>query len=641
MTNTLTDLAHRAGIVARYTDATGKVHDTNPDTQLALLTAMGVLPSGTADADSALTRLEAAAAARPLPEWIVTEAGAPLTLHPARPGGDWSLTLEDGQVLTGQAGSDLSLPPLPLGIHDLWLEGACTTVLSAPASLPEPPMGWGVTLPLYGLRPQDQGGLGSYADLAQAVRGLGAHGADFVGINPVHAGFPDDVLAFSPYAPSSRRRFSTAHIATDEARVPDAALIDYAAVLPRHTDALRRSFAARAADPAFSAYRAAEGDDLTRFALHQALSDRFGPYWPNWPEAYQHPDSPEVAAFAAEHADAVTFHAWLQFQAETQLTGVRDAARDAGMHYGLYLDLAVGTHPFGAETWAAPDLFARGVSLGAPPDAFAADGQMWNLAPLNPVALAKAGFRPLARILRAQLRFSSLLRIDHILGFDRAFWVPEAAGVPGAYVTMPKAALLAVVRIEAARAGATIIGEDLGNIPDGLQADLAASGILGCRVIMFEQTHDPQTPAFHPAAAYARRALTSFATHDLPTWQGWRSGLDIDWRRDLGSITPEHAAQALQDRARQVSALDQRLAAGTADVSALHQFLASTASRLVAVQIEDILGLEQQPNLPGTVFDHPNWRRRLPVGPADFATDARIRETAAIMAAAGRGGTAD
>lgn len=632
----LAKLATLAGLVSSYRDATGTGHDTSVATQTALLMAMGLIATAQ-DAPAALKRLQAEAAARRLPDWIVVEADRPLDLTPSGTGGNWRIKLEDGREWTGHVDRSIDTPPVPMGLHDLWLDGQCTTLLSAPSRLPDPPCGWGVTLPLYGLRTETQGGLGSYRDLADAVQGLGQQGAGFVGINPVHAGFPGDPLAFSPYAPSSRRRFATAHIATAHKDLPDGPLIDYATILPRQAQALSAAFAAAPDDPAFHAYRDAQGQDLQRFALHQALSDVFGPYWPDWPQDFQTPDSTAVETFAAENPRPIAFHAWLQWQAEAQLSDVRRAAADAAMPFGLYLDLAVGTHPFGAETWGAPDLFAGGVSLGAPPDAFAADGQMWNLAPLNPIALARAGFRPLAEILRAQLRFSSLLRIDHILGFDRAFWVPQQTGVPGAYVLMPKAALLAVARIEAARAGATIVGEDLGNIPEGLQEDLASSGILGCRVVMFEQNHDPAAPLFRPANAYSERALTCFATHDLPTWRGWRSGRDIDCRLELGSITADHAAQAQAERARQVAALDNRTGKQGDAAHGLHRFLASTASCLVAVQIEDIFGLEEQPNLPGTVFDHPNWRRRLPVAAQEFSTDDRIAQTAAIMAGAGRG----
>jgi len=507
-------------------------------------------------------------------------------------------------------------------------------LLAAPPALALPSFGWGVTAPLYGLRSPAEGGLASYGDLARAARGAGAAGAGFLGINPVHAGFPEDPEATSPYSPSHRRRFSIAHVAPQagEAGRPGA-LIDHAADLATRHAALEADFAAFGAAggaPAFEAWRAAGGAALEEFAAHQALSERFGPYWGDWPAAFQRPDSAEVRRFATDHADRVGFHAWAQWRAEAGLAEAARAGR--AMRHGLYLDLAVGTHPQGAETWAEPGLFARGVSLGAPPDPFAPQGQRWNLAPFRPDALIAAGFAPLAETLAAQLRFAGMLRVDHILGFQRAFWVPDD-GAPGAYVAMPREAMLAVARIEAARAGAVIVGEDLGAVPEGLRPALSARGILGCRLAMFEQNDDgaPRPPACWPEAT-----LGAFATHDLPTWAGWRAGRDIGHRETLGLIDPSAARTARARRAGEVAAFDRVAGTAGGDADAMHRHLARAGSRLVALQIEDILGLGEQANLPGTVTGHPNWRRRLPGG-ADALAGAELTRAASIMAEGGRG----
>jgi 4-alpha-glucanotransferase len=239
----------------------------------------------------------------------------------------------------------------------------------------------------------------------------------------------------------------------------------------------------------------------------------------------------------------------------------------------------------------------------------------------------------LAETLREQFRFSGLLRIDHILGFDRAFWCPE--GLPGLYVSMPKAAMLAVARIEAARAGAAIIGEDLGNIPDGLRADLDTSGILGCRVAIFERDWHGSR-GFLPSSSYDAQTLASFASHDLPTWLGWRKGLDIAWRERLGHMEPGAAHFETEQRHGDVAAFDDMVGDHSGSPDAMHAFLADASSRLVALQVEDILGVEEQANLPGTVFEHPNWRRRLSVAASCFADDERFRRTADIMARSGR-----
>lgn len=622
MTSPLAALATRLGVMPRYQDQTDAWHDTSPDTMAAIVAAMGFDTGSDAALSEALAALRAEDAARELPLWQVVEAGGAGPEIP-RP---WTLDLEDGARAEGQG----ALPVLPLGIHRLTIAGAVTWLLAAPRALPPPARSWGVTVPLYGLRTAAQGGVGSYSDLRIAVEGMARLGCGFVGINPIHAGFADDPLAFSPYAPSSRRRFSTLHIDAGAMPPDHDDLIDYPAVLDAQAAALRAAYDGFAGDPAFDAFLAREGMALQRFALHQALSEVHGAYWPRWPEAFHDPAGKAATEFATAHPDALRFHAWLQWQAECQLSGVQSAADGLGL--GLYLDLAVGTHPEGAETWGDPDLFAPGCSLGAPPDGFSADGQRWNLAPMRPRVLAQTGFRALAEILRAQLRFARVLRIDHILGFERAFWVPESA--PGAYVMMPKAALLAVARIEAARVGAVIIGEDLGNIPEGLHEDLAASGILGCRVAMFEQDWDAATPRFKPADAYDCGVLTSFASHDLPTYRGWRRGTDIDWRARLGSLDDDARDRAQAHRAQEVMALAEAI--GGRNIGRLNGFLASTPSRLVAVQAEDALGLIEQPNLPGTVYDHPNWRRRLGVPADELAAQPGIGAAAEIMKNADR-----
>lgn len=629
----LAALARAMGVVPVYRDQMGGDRVTPPATTRTLLAAMGLDAGTEAACEAALDDIARRDDGRALPAWLVVEQDTPAAV-PGLDGIDWDLSAETGETSSGRGPG---IGALPLGIHRLEARGAVCWLLSAPPSLPEPPRAWGLTLPLYGLATDR--GVGTYGDLARAVAAAGSAGAAFAGANPIHAGFPGDPQAFSPYAPSSRRRFSTLHIDAGADPGPPGDLVDYAAVLPAQTAALETSFAAAGLGADFADWRASQGEALELFALHQALAEAHGPYWRDWPETLHDPMGADVRAFAADHAERVTFHAWAQFTAEAQLGKVREAGN--GMALGLYLDLAVGTHPSGAETWAQPHLFAAGVSLGAPPDEFSAEGQKWGLAPLIPAALAAEGFRPLAEILRAQLRHARLLRIDHILGFERTFWVPEAGG-PGAYVQMPRHALLAVARIEAARVGATIVGEDLGNIPDGLGAALDASGLLGCRVAIFEMTDDatggddpkaaPGTVTVKPPDDYDRRVLTSFSTHDLPTFEGWRRGLDIDWRHRLGSIDDDAARRIHARRATEAAAFT--AAAGGTSVDDMHRHLARTASLLVAVQAEDFLGLAEQANLPGTVHEHPNWRRRLPVAPDDLAN--ALADTARIMRAEGR-----
>ena len=627
MTPDLDELCARAGVKAEYRDQLGQWRRIEAPTARALLTAMGH-PAGTdAEAAESLAALRAADAARRLPPYVVVEAGEPAEVQ-----GEadlWELETEAGEVIGGEGGAPIRLPALPPGIHRLRAAGSDCVVLSAPRSLPPPPRAWGVTLPLYGLRTPEEGGLGDFSDLARAVRALARHGAAFVGVNPIHAGFFPEASDFSPYAPSHRRRFNAAFIATARETAPEGPLVDYPSAYAARWQALESAFAAAPSDGAFEVFVAEGGAALRDFATHQALAEVHGAWWSDWPEAFRDRASDDVARFAATHEDRLRFHMWLQYRAEAELAAVSREAQ--AMRFGLYLDVAVGTHPHGAETWLEPECFARGVSLGAPPDAFSKDGQVWGLAPLNPAGLIASGFRPVAEMLRQQFRFSKLVRIDHILGFDRAFWVPEGGCIPGAYVTMPKDALLAVARIEAARAGGTIIGEDLGNIPDGLHADLDASGLLGCRLVMFELDHHG-----HPRAAedYPERTLASFGTHDLPSFAGWRAARDVAARAELGAIDPEAEARLRAHRGWEVGQLER--ATGGADVAAMERFLARAGSRLVALQIEDILDIEDQPNLPGTVREYPNWRRRLPLSPEAWGDDPRLARAAATMAEAGR-----
>ncbi|MDU8910653.1 4-alpha-glucanotransferase [Aestuariicoccus sp. MJ-SS9] len=609
----LQNAAEAAGILPEYVDQMEQTRVTPPETQEALLAAMGL--------DERFTP-----AARRLPRWLVCTPDA----SPDLPIAEWRLTLEDGQQTEGRG----ALHALPIGRHRLEAEGETCWLLCAPPTLDLPPRSWGLIAPLACLRPPDDGGIGSFDDAAALARAVAPLGCAYLGLNPVHAGFLTDPGAFSPYTPSHRRRLSPLYLPTDTAVSPGP-LIDFAQETPARLAALEAEFAA-SDDPAFTAWLTDQDDSLTRFALHQALSERHGPYWADWPADLHDPASTTTQRAAAELADRIRLHQWLQFRAESALQEANAKAKDAGMALGLYLDLAVGTHPHGAETWEDRTSFASGASLGAPPDAFSKDGQNWQLAPFNPHALIDTGFAAFAETLRAQLRFSGALRIDHILGFERAFWVPEN-GAPGAYVQMPREALLAVARIEAARAGATIIGEDLGNIPKGLRAALEASGILGCRVMIFERTKR----AFRAPGRFPEASIASFSTHDLPTWRGWRKGTEIGARFDIGSIEAPQRDAALAARTDEVKAFDRmtkplRGPAAPDSLVAMTRALASAGSRLAAVQVEDILGLEDQPNLPGTTTEYPNWRQRLPMRPKEIATLAAFRSVAADMKQQGR-----
>ncbi len=606
----LDDLCREAGLVWVYRDGAGRMQEAPEASREAVLAALGH-----GNAEAALPEALQRATSRAIPAGVSVDWGP----------GPWRLQTEDGATLDGEG----PLPPLPLGYHRITHNGWLVHLLAAPPRLPLPPRRWGATLPLFACWEEAQSGMGSYPQLGLLAEGLAARGAAFLGINPIHAGFPEDATNFSPYAPSHRRRLNILHIDTGRPLPETGALIDYARTIPAQRAALEAAFAAFEGSEAFDAWCMAGGAALEEFTIHQALSEVHGAYWHAWPDAVQDPANPAVRAFARENTQRLRFHAWAQWMAETQLSDSQHRAKMAGMPFGLYLDIAVGTHPHGAETWAERGSFAQGVSLGAPPDLLGPSGQRWGLAPLRPDVLRATGYAAFAQTLRAQLRYCGLLRIDHILGLERSFWLPD--GLPGLYVTMPRDELLAVLRIEAQRADAPVIGEDLGTIPDGLRAALDAAGVMGCRVAMFERDWNG-TRAFLPPEAYTPTALASWGTHDLPTWEGWRKGRDIDWRAQLGEVPDEAAAR--QARAEDVAAFD--ALTGGSDMAALHRHLARSASALVAIQGEDLAGAVEQANLPGTVFEHPHWCRRLPLPLSGLISAPSLEHTSAIMAEAGR-----
>jgi 4-alpha-glucanotransferase len=398
MTPDLLALCALTGVRTEYRDQLGEWRTTEAPTARAILTAMGHPAETDAEAAESLAVLRAEAAARRVPAYVVVPAGEASEVA----GADlWEVETETGELLSGEG----RLPALPMGIHRLRSGGSDCLVIAAPVTLPLPERAWGVTLPLYGLRTPEQGGLGDFADLGQAVRALSRHGAAFAGVNPIHAGFFPAADEISPYAPSHRRRFNAAFIPVADGATPDGDLVDYRAAYAARWRALEAAFA-EGPDAGFETFAAEGGGALRAFAVHQTIAEAHGAFWHLWPEALRDRGSPEVAVFAAANADRVRFHMWLQYRAEAALAEVAEAAR--AMRFGLYLDVAVGTHPFGAETWLEPECFARGVSIGAPPDAFSKDGQVWGLAPLNPRGLIAAGFRPVAEMLRQQFRFSKL-----------------------------------------------------------------------------------------------------------------------------------------------------------------------------------------------------------------------------------------
>ncbi len=429
-------------------------------------------------------------------------------------------------------------------------------------------------------------------------------------INPLHTLFGQDRDRASPYYPSDRRFLEPFYLdVPGVAGDADRTTIDYPAMWARKARALEGLFARDATKPAFLAFVAAQGASLDGFVRFQALSESLpGLPWQVWPTGMAEPAS-----------ERILFHKYLQWLCETQLATA--AQRAQGLALGLCRDLAVGSAPDSAEIWSLRHLIAGGVSIGAPPDAFSPQGQVWGLPPFIPHRLREDGFAGMAELFRANMRHAGALRVDHAMGLTRQFWVPDgAAGSDGAYVRFPFADILGQLKLESVRAKCLIIGEDLGTVPEGFRETMAEAHVLSYRVLPFERNDD----GFKPPESYPPLSLACAATHDLPPLQGWWQGLDITERRDLGLYATEDADEALAVRRdEKIGLLTALIAAGlivsadavddmTVDLaSAIHAYIANTPAVLAMVQVEDLAGEATAVNLPGTNFERPNWRRCL------------------------------
>lgn len=500
---------------------------------------------------------------------------------------------------------------------------------------------WGITCQLYSLRSGRNWGIGDFEDLARLGEMAARLGADFLGLNPLHALFLADPERASPFSPSDRNFLNPLYIAVDQldgfdlekdvdeavlSALGDGELVNYQAVARHKLVTLRRIYerVEGSTNSAFLAFKNEGGEPLRRFALFEALSLEmvrrgFGAGWHSWPVALQQPESETVARFARDNAHEITFLIWLQWIADRQLGNVASRLRAAGMRIGLYLDLAVGTAPEGAATWSDRTLTVVGAQIGAPPDMFNLDGQSWGLAPLSPFEIVERDFLPIRHSYRAILRHAGALRIDHAMSLYRLFWIP--AGFPardGAYVLYPMADMVRAVAEVSRQTKAVIIGEDLGVVPEGFRATMGQAGLFGYRLFYFERDEH----GFVPPEKWPRWVLACVGSHDTPTLAGWWTCSDIDIREEIGLFDMKAAWKERQKRrlerreaiamirARGMPAgekFNESIAAG------VHRLLASSPARLVAVQMEDLIELTAQPNIPGTVNEYPNWRRRLPV----------------------------
>ena len=373
---------------------------------------------------------------------------------------------------------------------------------------------------------------------------------------------------------------------------------------------------------------------LDRFAAFETLQAKYGPPWWSWPPEWRHPCAPALSVLHHTARAEMEFHAWVQWIADRQLAACQRGARDAGMPIGLYLDVAVGVEPDSADVWCDQETLTRDLSVGAPPDRFNTAGQNWGLAALNAAALATSDFRLFRETLRAVMRHAGAIRLDHVLGLNRLFLIPRGCGPrDGTYVRFPLEAMLAVVAQESTAARCLVVGEDLGTVPEGFRETLADWNVWSYRVMLFERGPDG---GFVLPEHYPERALVSFSTHDLPTFAGWTSSRDLQVKRGLGIDPGESDEDRERARHRITEALRYRGCGATLGLAEATRYLARTPSRLLVVALEDVLGVEDQTNVPGTMDEHPNWCRRLPVDLEDIAGDPRLSNLARIVAAEGR-----
>lgn len=695
----LLELAGRYGVAAEFEDWTGRRTAVSESTLVAVLDALGV-PAGTEQ-----QRADALAAhdrqywQRALPPIVLGRSGVASRFWVHVTHGDpadVALLLEDGTERTGlrqlennrspyDAGDRLigeatfELPAdLPLGYHRLRLgppgSRTETPVVISPGTLALPARlgrrrAWGLAVQLYSVRSRNSWGTGDLTDLTDlAVWSASRHGASFLLVNPLHAAAPAAPMEPSPYLPTSRRFGNPLYLRVE-------AIAEFAAVRHRrrlrgwrtalntHADGhptIDRDAAWRAKraaleqvyrvqrsagrELAYAAFRHRQGPSLDDFAIWCALAEEYGNDWHAWPHALQHPGSPEVAQFAAANPQAVDFHRWLQWVLDDQLTAAQATALQAGMELGVMSDLAVGVDPDGADAWALQDVLALGVTAGAPPDEFNQLGQDWSQPPWRPDRLAEQAYEPFRAVVNMALRHSGGVRIDHIIGMFRLWWIPKgAAPTEGTYVRYDHEAMIGIIALEAHRAGAVVVGEDLGTVEPWVRDYLHDRGLFGTSILWFESD---TSGGPLPAERWREYCLSSVTTHDLPPTPGYLAGAHVRLRDELGLLTRPADEELAADRAAQGAWFEELRRVGLlgpeADtdqtVTALYRYLGRTPSRLLALSLPDAVGDVRTQNQPGTTDEYPNWRIPL-TGPdgqrlllEDVFVDPRAAALSDVMA---------
>ncbi|MCE7079248.1 4-alpha-glucanotransferase [Streptomyces sp. ST2-7A] len=698
----LARLAAAYGVAESYEPAPGHRVQVPTETVVAVLAALGVDASGPDAVRDALERHEKSLAARLLPPTVVLVAADPAVgarlpadlVAGLPPGTDLRVTTEDGRSLPlGRTGDTpaSTAPAVPLGVHALDAEApdgrrARVHLLVSPQRVPEPAgRAHGLMVQLYSLLSEHSWGMGDLADLAQLAGWAGrSAGAGFVQLNPLHAAVPGlsgESTDPSPYRPATRRFADPVHLRVEA--VPEYALLGgedryRADALLARAELLREAVLERGTPvdrdevwrlkqealelvarvplgpgrhAAYCAFLAEHGRALEDHATWCALTELYGPDWTAWPGALRDPRSTGTARARAEHLTRIDFHSRLAWLVDEQLAGAQRAAREAGMGIGLIHDLALGVHPRGSESWAQQHVLAGGMSTGAPPDAFSAEGQDWGLPPWRPDALAEAGYAPYRDLLTGLLRHAGGLRIDHVMSHFRLWWIPE--GRPpreGTYVSYDASAMLGTLALAAHRADAVVVGEDLGTVAPGVREELAGRSVLGTSVLWFERDWekagaDGTAPILRPGE-WRSGCLATVTTHDLPPTAARLTGEDVELRARLGLLGGHaggdgaggHAARDADARERrrtealETARTDARreiddwlelfrrmglLRPGAGEeqqIVAAYRFLARTPARLLGIWLPDAVGDRRSQNVPGTWREYPNWR--LPIADA-------------------------
>jgi 4-alpha-glucanotransferase len=577
-------------IVKRYQDALGNWRDVPDDTIASIHDAMG---PPTAEAESAVL--------------VVARGDARALRAPAE------IELEDRTVLRAQT----TLPAdLPIGYHSLRYRDADrdTKLIVSPGVcfLPEHLRIWGWSAQLYALRSAQSWGIGDFGDLRELGRWSRDLEARLLLINPLGAASPTVPQQWSPYFPSTRRYRNFLYLRIEE--VPGAAglgsglqrlieagralnherRIDRDAVFKLKKDALELLWTRFSGDPEFDRFCREQGEPLAQFASFCALIEYYDSGWHNWPAEYRNPESSSVARFAADHVDRVRFYQWVQWLLDRQLA-------NAASEISLMQDLPIGVDPDGADAWAWQDVFADGVGVGSPPDEYNIQGQNWGLRPFIPWKLRATGYEPFIQTLRGALRHAGGLRIDHVMGLFRLFWVPQGSEPSaGAYVRYPANELLGILALESERARSYIVGEDLGTVEDSMRVELAKRRVLSYRLLWFENEPPPKYPEL---------ALAAVTTHDLPTIGGLWSGSDLQAQRQLGLEPNEQGTLQIRERLRSMTGVTDETPVEEV-ITRTYGLLAQAPSAIVVATLEDALGVEERPNVPGTTEQ--SWVLALP-----------------------------